>query len=238
MSPFKFGIDTFQDWYNWKHPQKPGVISWGPTPIELSKGGMGIYDHGFLTDCMPVFTGLDGNEMCIISRTYATDEVIDNPPEGVKHLRFPELMGEGDCGQAIITYITGKGPGAIEFLSHCGNVRAKELPLCLPLSMTEQGYQVIMTPTYGQFGWGSEAIVAQMLNPPTPDLSAMLDCELEQYGDLTLQEVSLSLGSYLSSRPKELEWFLDGVREHARYFSSPDEMAADAAGQPWPPLAA
>ena len=90
----------------------------------------GLLDHSFLVDCACVWGGDDfpDSEFAVISRTYCSDEDIDNPPDGLKIVRLPKkVRGVNDCGVAIATIVIGKSEAANAIVTSC----AQTLPACL-----------------------------------------------------------------------------------------------------------
>jgi hypothetical protein len=73
---------------------------------------------------------------------------------------------------------------------------------------------------------------------PEPDFQDMLDQVIKEGDDQTFIDIAQALGFYFVAHPEGLEDFQYQLTEAIRYFSSPEEMAADMNGQSWPPLAA
>ena len=98
-----------------------------------------LVDHGFIADGACVWGGddLEGHELVVISRTYCDDEMIDNPPAGLKCVRLPsKAMGKDEYGTAIATAIIGNTPAANEILNlGVEHLPAHMLPYLLPLEM-------------------------------------------------------------------------------------------------------
>ncbi|MBF0234004.1 MAG: hypothetical protein HQK65_13340 [Desulfamplus sp.] len=130
---YLFGSDHFEEWAECKtYPlfmiKCPGDIA-------------NIVDHGFIADRACIWGGAEfhGYEMAVISRTYCSDDVIDNPPSGLKCIRLPEdVMGKDDMGTAIATVIVGNTPAANDILNLAlFHVPAIMLPYMLPVDMCE-----------------------------------------------------------------------------------------------------
>ena len=77
----------------------------------------------------------------MISRTYASDEQIDNPPKGLKTWRLPkDVIGEKDKGTAIAVMIVDDTPEAHQVLKSFISVEASMLPHALSFKMIAEGY--------------------------------------------------------------------------------------------------
>jgi len=103
----------------------------------------GLLDHSFLADCACVWGGDDfpDSEFAVISRTYCSDEDIDNPPDGLKIVRLPKkVRGINNCGTAIATVIIGKSKTASLIATSCAQVLpACLLPYVMSSDMNEKG---------------------------------------------------------------------------------------------------
>lgn len=113
MKHLNFGPERFEEWAKGK-PDTYAIA-------ELCGDVEVLLDHGFIADRACVWSDeLKGHEIAIISRTYAEDDIIDNPPVGLKCIRLPpEVMGAKDLGAAIATVITGPTKSAEFFLRAC-----------------------------------------------------------------------------------------------------------------------
>ena len=78
----------------------------------LSYRGHPLIDHPLIVDCVPVWSKgkLNGHEFAMICRTYATDDAIDNPPEGLKTWRLPKEVLGTSPGTAIAVMIDDNTP--------------------------------------------------------------------------------------------------------------------------------
>lgn len=103
-----------------------------------------LIDHAFIADCAPVWSKeLDGHEVAIISRTYAKDELIDNPPAGLKVIRLPkEVMGVDDLGTAIAIAITSKTKESEKVLQSFTDLPTSLLSCVISREMADDGYYV------------------------------------------------------------------------------------------------
>lgn len=107
----------------------------------------GLFDHGFIAARAPVWSdgALDGSEIAIISRTYCSDNEIDNPPDGLRCWRLPKVVvGENEPGTAIATVIVRPTKAANDFLTLCGRLPSDMMPYAISQKMCRQGYAIIL----------------------------------------------------------------------------------------------
>lgn len=105
-----------------------------------------LWDHGFVANAAPVWGGpdFDGHEIAIVSRTYCSDERIDNPPTGLKCRRLPSsVMSSKDLGTAIATVLTNRPDPEVasEFMNACSRIPAYWFAFAAP-----RGHRVSLTP--------------------------------------------------------------------------------------------
>ena len=138
---YLFGQKHFAKW--------GGCKTYGLGPVQGSLSG--LLDHGFIAERACVWGGFEGHELAIVSRTYVSDDSIDNPPDGLRCVRLPaEVMGTGDMGTPIATMIISHTPVADSLLSlGVWDLPAHMLPYLLPLDMIYEGYTVTLTPVLG-----------------------------------------------------------------------------------------
>ncbi|SLM31042.1 hypothetical protein MTBBW1_2620006 [Desulfamplus magnetovallimortis] len=107
-----------------------------------------IVDHGFIADRACIWGGdeFEGYEMAVVSRTYCSDDVIDNPPEGLRCIRLPkDVMGKDDMGTAIATVITSNTQAANDLLNLAlFHVPAIMMPYMLSLDMCESSLGITL----------------------------------------------------------------------------------------------
>ncbi len=135
-----------------------------------------LLDHGFIVDAAPLYakladpgSDLNGHEIAIVSRTYCTDDDIDNPPDGLKCVRLPDhfLGGDAESSTVIMTVITGNTPAALAFLNCCGALPANLLSVTLSREMIDSGYRVCLNPiNRGNFGFMFSIVDATDANLP------------------------------------------------------------------------
>ena len=138
-----YGQERFEEWFsiNFTQPDRFGMQTFHIYSHELYP----LLDHCFIVDSAPVWSKgkLDGHELAIISRTYCTDEQIDNPPKGLKTWRLPkDVMGEKDKGTAIAIMIIDDTPEANQVLKSFLSVKTSILPHVLSSKMFAKGYYI------------------------------------------------------------------------------------------------
>jgi len=158
---FLFGREHFEKTFNC-----------GTYPLSIFRGAPDIYklvDHGFIADSACVWgrDDFENHELVIISRTYCEDEIIDNPPAGLKCVRLPDiLMGEEDHGTAIAIAIIENTPAANELLSMgVGYLPAHMLPYLLPIEMLSSYCISLVSRRGSDF---PEAIITPITPPGLP----------------------------------------------------------------------
>jgi len=107
-----------------------------------------LFDHGFVADRAPVWSKgvLNGNEIAIISRTYLSEEEIDNPGDGLKCWKLPkEAMGKNINGIWIATVITKATAAADAFVCACSGLSVYLLTYVISKEMAEEGKGVLLT---------------------------------------------------------------------------------------------
>ena len=140
MKEYLFGKEHFAKWANCNtydlSNSLNGLI-----------GNLGqLLDHGFIADRACVWGGveLDGHEMAIISRTYCSDNEIDNPPDGLLCIRLPNyIMGKDDLGVAIATVITNQSEAANDYLNFCRNLPVNVFAFSIPLNL-QYAYKMLI----------------------------------------------------------------------------------------------
>ena len=130
MKEYLFSKEHFTKWANC-------------TAYDLSDGYNNnlrrLLDHGFIADRACVWGGieLDGHETAIISRTYCSENEIDNPPDGLLCIRLPNyIMGKDDLGIAIATVIVHQSKAANDYLNTCRNLPLDMLAFAIPRYLT------------------------------------------------------------------------------------------------------
>jgi hypothetical protein len=132
----------FFQWAQCK-PTNYGYVPWRPGDLT----GF-LVDHGFIVDQACVWSNgdLEGSEIAIISRTYCSDDELDNPPKGLRCWRLPvELIGD-DPGTGIATVITAGSPAADAFLRMSRKLPADMMAYAIPKAMRDKGFALLLIP--------------------------------------------------------------------------------------------
>ena len=110
----------------------------------LSYSGHPLIDHPLIVDCVPVWSKgkLNGHEFAMICRTYATDDAIDNPPEGLKTWRLPKEVLGTSPGTAIAVMIDDNTPESNQLLQSYLGLPTRYLPQALSIKMLDNGYYI------------------------------------------------------------------------------------------------
>lgn len=89
---------------------------------------------------------LAGYEVVVAAKTFASDELIDNPPPGILCLRLPSfVMGGAINGTPIVLAITEATTESEKLLSCLVNLSAERLALTIPENLSKQGYMVALS---------------------------------------------------------------------------------------------
>ncbi len=111
-----------------------------------------LLDHGFVVDSVPVWENelltqcIYGHEFAIISRTYCSNDQIDNPPDGLRciRLRQTKVMDVRNMGTAIATVIIKKTQASEDYLLACANIPIHSFIYLLPRPMHKDGYGILL----------------------------------------------------------------------------------------------
>ncbi|MCW5597708.1 MAG: hypothetical protein KIT80_23645 [Chitinophagaceae bacterium] len=104
-----------------------------------------LFDHGFAADRACVWGGkeLEGHEIAIVSRTYCSDDEIDNPPDGLRCVRLSKkYMGSTDIGTAIATVIVKPSEYAEMFLESLIDMPVYMFTCAIPKALHDLGYSI------------------------------------------------------------------------------------------------
>ena len=169
---YEFGPAHFSKWATQliqaKHPgaYTSPVRTWPlGTQHRLDSVVRDIVDHGFVVEAAPMGGALagmpEGHEFAVIARTYCADDMIDNPPEGLRCYRLPpETMGSDDPGTAIAVVVESVTPVALDFIGLFDNLPGYLLACALPLHLSEE-FRLVLQP-YDMFNSGLRVTSARV----------------------------------------------------------------------------
>lgn len=140
-----FGISRFSEWAQLdKHSD---IWEFVKVPGEFRR----LFDHGFIAAKAPVWSdgALEGSEIAIVSRTYCSDNEIDNPPDGLRCWRLPKcVVGDNEPGIAIATVVIKQTTAANCFLTICGRLPSDMMAYAISQEMCKRGYGVLLSPDW------------------------------------------------------------------------------------------
>ena len=139
-----------------------GADTWDFHGIGLRGSFDRLLDHGFIADRACVWDKrLEGHEIAFVARTYNDDEMIENPPNGLRIVRLPaKFMGQDDLGTPIAAVIEGWSHAVEDILTGCATgMPADMLAYVLSIDMINDGFVVALDTKSGVINYPAVRII-------------------------------------------------------------------------------